>query len=140
MRKIIFCAIIFVFSVSAGWAGVVSGVFKTNPSEDTGGYLHIEFSACPDNGELSCGVIKAAISKDGTENKSYEHLGKLMVWNMSDAGSGKYKGGKIWDPSENNEDGSKKIYNSKMALTGDTLRVDGCILFFCKGQDWVKVD
>ena len=140
MKKISVYLIILMFSISSVWAEVVSGVFKTNPSEETGGYLHIEFGACPDNKELSCGVIKKAIKKDGTANKGYEHLGKLMVWNMKDAGSGKFKGGKIWDPSENNEDGSKKIYNSKMSLAGDVLRVDGCILFFCKGQDWSKVD
>ncbi len=140
MKKITVYLIILMFSISPAWSEVVSGVFKTNPSEETGGYLHIEFGACPDNKELSCGIIKTAIKKDGTTNNSYENLGKMMVWNMQDAGSGKFKGGKIWDPSENNEDGSKKIYNSKMTLTGTTLRVDGCILFFCKGQDWEKVN
>jgi len=140
MKKIMVYLIILMFSISPVWSEVVSGVFKTNPSEETGGYLHIEFGACADNKELSCGTITTAIKKDGTTNSNYEHLGKLMVWNMQDAGSGKFKGGKIWDPSENNDDGSKKIYNSKMTLAGTTLRVDGCILFFCKGQDWEKVD
>ena len=140
MKKISVYLIILLVSISSSWAEVVSGVFKTNPSEETGGYLHIEFGPCSDNSDLSCGTINKAIKEDGTANKSYEHLGKLMVWNMTDAGAGKFKGGKIWDPSENNEDGSKKIYNSKMSLTGNVLRVDGCILFFCKGQDWIKVD
>jgi uncharacterized protein (DUF2147 family) len=63
-----------------------------------------------------------------------------MVWNMKAGTEGRYKGGKIWDPSENNEDGSKNIYNSKMELKGDILEVQGCILFFCKGQDWQKVN
>ena len=74
------------------------------------------------------------------ENEDYEHLGELMVWNMKAGTEGRYKGGKIWDPSENNEDGSRKIYNSKMELKGNTLEVQGCILFFCKGQDWERVD
>ena len=140
MKRILVCMIVFSFSMTPAWSEVMSGVFKTNPSEETGGYLHIAFGVCPDNKELSCGTIKTAIKKDGSENVAYEHLGKLMVWNMKDAGSGKYKSGKIWDPSENNEDGSKKIYNSKMAINGDVLTVDGCILFFCKGQDWQKVN
>ena len=140
MKKISLYLIITMLSISYGWAEVVSGIFKTNPSEETGGYLHIEFGPCADNKDLSCGVINKAIQKDGSSNKGYEHLGKLMVWNMKSAGSGKFKGGMIWDPSENNDDGSKKIYNSKMSLSGEILRVDGCILFFCKGQDWVKVD
>ena len=140
MKRLFLSIFVFAFSLSPVWSEVVTGVFKTNPSEDTGGYLHIEFGTCPDNKQLSCGTIKAAIKKDGSKNATYEHLGKLMVWNMKDAGQGKYKGGKIWDPSENNEDGSKKIYNSKMALSGNVLRVDGCILFFCKGQDWQQIN
>ena len=134
--SLIFCS----FSISPVWAEVVTGVFKTNPSEETGGYLHIEFAPCPDDKEMSCGTIKTAIRKDGSKNTEYEHLGKLMVWDMKSGTEGRYKGGKIWDPSENNEDGSKKIYNSKMELKGDVLDVQGCILFFCKGQDWLRVD
>ena len=140
MRKISVVISILLITVTPAFSGVLNGLYKTNPSEETGGYLHIEFDACPDNKDLSCGTIESAIRKDGTENKEYEHLNKLMVWNMKDNGSGKYKGGKIWDPSDKNEDGSKKIYNSKMAVKGDILRVDGCILFFCKGQDWKKID
>ena len=140
MKRLLISLFVFAFIISPGWSEVVSGVYKTNPSEETGGYLHIEFGACSDNKEMSCGTIKTAIKKDGSKNTEYEHLGKLMVWNMKDAGQGKFKGGKIWDPSENNEDGSKKIYNSKMSLNDNVLKVDGCILFFCKGQDWQQVD
>ena len=140
MKKILAYMLAFTFSITPAWSEVVSGVFKTNPSEETGGHLHIAFGACSDNKELSCGIIKTAIKKDGSKNADYEHLGQLMVWNMKDAGGGKYKSGKIWDPSENNADGSKKIYSSKMEINGDILTVSGCILFFCKGQDWQKLD
>ncbi len=140
MKRIFLSMLIIAFTMTPVWSEVVSGVFKTNPSEETGGYLHIEFGSCPDNKEMSCGTIKTAIKKDGTINNEYEHLGKLMVWNMTSGTEGRYKGGKIWDPSENNEDGSKKIYNSKMELKGNILEVQGCILFFCKGQDWERVD
>ena len=140
MKKLFLAVIACVLTMSPSWSEVVSGVFQTNPSEDTGGYLHIEFGSCPDNKEMSCGTIKKAIRKDGSLNQDYEHLGKLMVWDMKSGTDGRYKGGKIWDPSENNDDGSKKIYNSKMELKGSVLEVQGCILFFCKGQDWAKVD
>ena len=140
MKKLFLSLIFCTFSISPVWAEVVTGVFKTNPSEETGGYLHIEFGPCQDNKKMSCGTIQTAIRKDGSENTEYEHLGKLMVWDMQAGTDGRYKGGKIWDPSENNEDGSKKIYNSKMELKGNVLDVQGCILFFCKGQDWQRVN
>jgi len=140
MNKILIALFSLLVSVNPVFSEVMTGIFATNPSEDTGGFLHIEFNACADNKAMSCGTIKEAIRKDGSKNKEYEHLGKLLVWNMQSAGDNKYKSGKIWDPSDNNEDGSKKIYNSKMSLSGDVLRVDGCILFFCKGKDWKRVD
>ena len=140
MKRLFLLLIVCTLSFSPVWAEVVTGVFKTNPSEDTGGYLHIQFGPCQDDKEMSCGTIKTAIRKDGSKNEEYEHLGKLMVWGMKAGTEGRYKGGKIWDPSENNEDGSKKIYNSKMELKGDVLDVQGCILFFCKGQDWQRVN
>ena len=59
---------------------------------------------------------------------------------MISKGDGQYANGKIWDPSSNNDDGSKKIYNSKMSLSGNTLSVSGCILIFCKAQNWTKVN
>ncbi len=132
-------AIIFIGVVPAS-SEVVTGVFETPPSEDSGRYLQIEFGSCDDDSKLTCGKIKNGFSKDGVANPEYEHIGKLMVWSMVESGSGKYKNGKIWDPSENNADGSKKIYNSKMTLNDKILTVEGCILFFCKGQDWIRVD
>ena len=52
---------------------------------------------------------------------------------MEDAGEGKFKGGTIWDPSED------KTYNSKMTIKGKDISVEGCILFFCKAQLWERV-
>ena len=57
---------------------------------------------------------------------------------MIDKGDGQYANGKIWDPSSNNDDGSKKIYNSKMSLSGNTLSVSGCILIFAKHKTGLK--
>tara|TARA_B100001057_G_C22694607_1_gene889186 strand:- start:288 stop:707 length:420 start_codon:yes stop_codon:yes gene_type:complete len=118
---------------------VLEGTFETAKSPKTGSYLHVSFTGCEENSNFTCGTIKKAFF-DGKINEEYENLGKLIVWDMASDGNGKFKNGKIWDPSENKEDGSPKIYNSKMMLTEDILKVDGCILFFCKGQDWKKID
>ena len=119
-------------------AEVVTGTFQTEKNEE-GNYLHVKFNACSTDKSKTCGTIKTAFRK-GSKNSSYENLGKLIVWDMIDKGNGQYANGKIWDPSSNNDDGSKKIYNSKMTLSGNTLSVSGCILIFCKAQNWTRVN
>ena len=44
---------------------------------------------------------------------------------------GKYKKGKIWDPSKD------KIYKSKMEVSDNNLLVSGCIFVICREQTWV---
>ena len=131
-----FIALLF-FSASLQ-AEVVTGIFQTEKNEE-GNYLHVKFGECPKDKNKTCGTIKTAFRK-GKKNSSYENLGKLIVWDMVDKGDNQYANGKIWDPSSNNDDGSKKIYNSKMNLSGNTLSVSGCILIFCKAQNWIKLN
>ena len=138
--KIIFFAILSLgYSFVPVYAGSLSGVFETEPSEKTGGFLQVEFGPCVENPDLLCGTIKKAIRKDGSENKEYENLGKLIVWDMVNKGKGKFHKGRIWKPDENNDDGSRKIFKSKMLFKDNVLKVEGCILFFCKGQEWKKI-
>lgn len=113
-------------------ADVVTGVYQTEAG-DTGGYLHVQMGACADNPAQTCGTIIAAYNAAGVADPAYEHRGKLMVWGMDDQGNGKWKGGKIWDPSKD------KTYKSKMQLNGNTLTVEGCIAFICRGQAWTKI-
>ena len=127
-----------IFSQASLQADVVTGIFQTEKNE-VGNFLHVKFGAWAKDKNKTCGTIKTAFRK-GSKNSSYENLGKLIVWDMIDKGDGQYANGKIWDPSSNNDDGSKKIYNSKMSLSGNTLSVSGCILIFCKAQNWTKVN
>ncbi len=128
--------LLFSFSLKAD---VVTGTFQTEKS-DEGNYLHVKFGPCPKDKNLTCGKIKGSFLSNGSKNKNSKITGELIVWNMVDKGNGQYTNGKIWDPSSNNDDGSKKIYNSKMNLSGNTLSVSGCILVFCKAQNWTKVN
>ncbi|MFA3918061.1 DUF2147 domain-containing protein [Ruegeria hyattellae] len=109
----------------------VDGLWKTQPG-DTGGYLHVSIGPC---GSAVCGTIDSAFSANGDQNVNYEHLGKQMIWDMVPEGSGKYGGGKIWDPE------SDKTYASKMTLSGSTLEVKGCVAggLVCRGQDWTRI-
>ena len=94
--------------------------------------MEVEFAPCESDKNLSCATILKAYRSKNDVNKSYEHLGKIIVANMEDIGGGKYKGGTIWDPSED------KTYNSKMTIKGQDISVEGCILFFCRAQLWKR--
>ena len=124
---------------SAVNAEVLKGTYRTEPN-DEGAYLQVKFGACYSNKELTCGTIKGSYLKNGAKNKNSKIVGEYIVWDMVDEGQGKFASGKIWDPSDPKDDGSKKIYKSKMELKGNTLSVSGCILWICKAQDWKKVN
>jgi uncharacterized protein (DUF2147 family) len=53
---------------------------------------------------------------------------------MTAEGDGEYSGGKIWAPDRD------KVYSSKMALSGETLEVSGCVLVVCRAQSWTRVN
>ena len=130
--KIVQCAVFGVMSVmsvavSADTGAI--GIWKTEPVANIG-YLYINIEPC---NEHLCGTITSAFNPEGEPNLAYEHLGKDMVWNMSQKSEMSWGGGKIWDPR------GSKIYKSKMTVDGDLLRVSGCFLMFCSGQDWVRV-
>lgn len=115
----------------AAIADGADGVWKTEVNE-SGGYLEVTIAPCESDASRTCGNISTAVSSTGPD-PAYEHLGKLMVWDMKSRDGTSYSGGKIWDPEVD------KTYSSKMKLAGDTLSVSGCIAFICSGQDWTRL-
>lgn len=105
-------------------ADPVVGLWKSEPGE-TGGYIHVNILECQSG---ICGVIE---SVHGNDNQTI--VGKPIIWAMEAQGGGKYTGGKIWAPDQD------KTYNSKMTLTGNALRVEGCVAVFCRGQNWTRI-
>ena len=108
-------------------ADPVEGVWQTQP--DQGAYAHVTIKPC---GAAFCGVISRSF-KDGAEFKS-ANQGKQIVIDMMPKGGGKYEG-KVWRPSNN------KIYMGKIALSGNQMKLSGCIAggLLCSKQTWVKV-
>lgn len=115
-----------ILAAGTAFADPVEGIWKTQ--EDDGAYAHVKISQC---GAALCGVISRTF-KAGGEYKS-ENIGKQLVWDMQAKGDGTYNSGKIWQPS------TGKVYKSKMALSGDTLKVSGCVGPICKKQTWSRV-
>ncbi|MCX7566373.1 DUF2147 domain-containing protein [Sulfitobacter sp. F26169L] len=126
MRTIITAAVAAIVFTGAAWADPVEGVWKTQT--DDGAYAHVKISQC---GAALCGTIARTFNSSG-EYKS-KNLGRKLVWDMMPAGGGAYKKGKVWQPS------TGKTYSSKMALSGNTLKVSGCVGPICKKQTWSRV-
>ncbi len=118
---------------SLSFAQDVNGTWKTEPG-DTGGYLHVSMRACPSDAAQTCGYILAAFDGTGAKIPDYENLGKPIVWAMNNEGGGSFRGGKIWAPDRD------KTYNSKMSLSGNTLKVQGCVFGICRGQNWSRIN
>lgn len=129
MKWIITAAVALIPTVAFG--GSADGVWKTGAGED-GGYLEVTIAACASDGGKSCGTISGAYTDKG-KNPKYVNLGKLIIKDMEPDGDTKFSGGTIWDPEED------KTYKSKLVVNGNSLQVDGCILFICKDQHWTRV-
>lgn len=64
--------------------------------------------------------------------KTGKHAGK-RIGTFSASGGGKYKG-KITDPSDD------KTYSGNATLSGNTLKMQGCVLaVLCKTQNWKRM-
>ncbi|MCT8159863.1 DUF2147 domain-containing protein [Pseudoruegeria sp. SHC-113] len=126
MKKIALSAALVFGLAGTAFADDVAGVWKTEV--DDGAYAHVTMAPC---GANICGVISRTFNASG-EYKS-DTIGKQLVWDMQPEGGGKYRNGKIWQPS------TDKTYKSKMDLSGNTLKVAGCVGPICKKQTWTRV-
>ncbi|MTH33104.1 DUF2147 domain-containing protein [Paracoccus limosus] len=117
----------FALIAGAAMADGISGTFRTQPN-DQGQAGLVEFYDC---GGKYCGKLIKSFDKAGAELKT-KNTGKNIVANMTDNGGGSFSGGTIWDP------GADRTYRSKMVLSGNTLKVSGCIAVFCRTQTWTR--
>ena len=123
-------ALALVAATPAFAADPAVGTYKTQP-DDNGNFGHVELYEC-DGGNI-CGVIRKAFDGSGSEIAS-QNIGKMMIWDMAADGGGSYSGGKIWAPDRD------KVYNSKMEMSGNTLKVSGCVAIICRAQSWTKLN
>lgn len=136
-------------------AGMAFGLIAVAPcahaADATGTWLteskkaHVQLAPC---GNKLCGKIvwlkeptdqngKPKVDKENPDAAKHEtpSLGSVMIDGMAPDGPNSWNGGTIY----NAEDGN--TYASKMELTDPvTLKVSGCVLFFCKKQTWTRVN
>ena len=124
-------AVVFSALATLAAADPAEGTWKTKP-DDNGDYGYVQIRPC---GAKLCGTLVRAFDSSGAEKPNSPNIGRRIVWDMEPAGGGAYGGGKIWAPDRD------KTYRSKMALSGNTLSVSGCVLggMICRSSEWQRV-
>ena len=129
MMKKLLLAMVLSLAAGAALADPVEGTWKTKP-DDNGDFGYVEIKPC---GPAFCGTLIKAFDSTGAE-KASDNIGKKIVWDMVAYPDGLYDDGQIWSPDRN------KTYNSDMQLSGDSLKVRGCVLGICRdGGTWKRV-
>ena len=129
MKNFVTVILMTFLSATIAFSDPIHGVWQTS-KDDNGAYGHIRVTNC---GETICGELIKSFDSKGQSIES-KNIGKKIIWDMKVRKNGKYGGGKIWSPDRD------KIYNSKLVLSGDNLKVSGCVLLVCRdGGTWTRV-
>lgn len=115
MRVSIFAVAVLLSPMAA--QADVSGVWRSERSQK-GGFMDVQFFPC---GEAICGKLKTAYRKTGEVNPGFPGVGQTLIRDMVSVDGANYKNGTLKNP----ENG--KVYYSKMKMSGNNLKVSGCI-------------
>ncbi|ETX30988.1 DUF2147 domain-containing protein [Roseivivax isoporae] len=112
---------------TAAAADPVLGTWKTEA--DDGSYAFVGMKPC---GDKICGTIDRTFNAQG-EYRS-PNIGEYLVLNMVPQDGNRYEG-RVWRPSND------KVYLGKMELSGDSLKLSGCVAggLLCSSQTWSRV-
>ncbi len=128
MKTYLIAAALAVFGTGA-FADPVEGIWQTK-KDDNGNFGFVEIKPC---GPALCGVLIKAFDNAGKERES-DNIGRKIVWDMVAYPDGLYDDGQIYSPDRD------KTYNGDMTLSGDSLKVRGCVLGICRdGGTWKRV-
>ena len=125
-----FIATLAALVLGAGVAAAdpLEGTWQT-VQDDNGHFGHVQVSTC---GAALCGTLVRAYDGGGKQIQS-ANVGRNIIWDTTPAGGGSYTG-KVYSPDRD------KTYNSKLKLSGDRLKVSGCVLGICRsGGTWARV-
>ena len=125
----LFAAVAAAFIATAAQAqDAAVGTWQTEP--DDGALAHVQIAPC---GNAVCGTIVRTYKTDGTSYQS-PNIGLQIVRSMVPNGDGTYAG-QVFRPSNG------KTYTGKMQVSGDALRLQGCVAggLICASQNWVRV-
>lgn len=118
--------------VTAGMAAAadpLEGTWRTI-KDDNGNSGEIVVAPC---GSALCGTLVKSYDSNGKSMQS-PNIGKQIISATVPTGNGGYKG-KVYSPDRG------KTYNSRLTLSGNQLKVEGCVLGICRdGGTWTRVN
>ncbi|HEY3697610.1 DUF2147 domain-containing protein [Phenylobacterium sp.] len=109
-----------------------------------GGDAKVRIGPCPAAPDRLCGAVvwlREPLDDDGTPRRDEKNpapalrsrpvIGLNLIRDFRPSGPGRWTGGRIYDPRDG------RTYDARLALKPDgTLKVDGCVLMFCRAQTW----
>lgn len=127
MKTLILTLTAAILSTGAALADPALGRWATQ-ADDNGNRGIIDMALC---GNRLCGTLIESRRANGEVFQSANN-GRQIVWDMEPRGNGNYRDGQIYAPDRD------RTYSSNMTLSGDTLSVEGCVLFICRAQTWTR--
>ncbi|MBE0453351.1 DUF2147 domain-containing protein [Roseovarius autotrophicus] len=128
MRKLVMMTVVLSLGAGAAIAEPLLGMWRT-AGDDNGNSGLIEVAPC---GSTLCGKLIKSFNAAGQEIPS-DNIGRNIISETVPTGGGAYKG-KVYSPDRG------KTYNSRLQLSGDTLKVSGCMFGVCRdGGHWLRV-
>lgn len=126
MKKLALTLAAIVGFAGSAFADPLEGTWRTET--DDGAYALVNIAPC---GGAMCGVISRTFNSSGEYQSP--NIGRQIVINMVPQGGGSYEG-QVWRPSND------KIYIGKMDLSGNTVRLRGCVAggLICASQTWTR--
>ncbi|MEP1537426.1 MAG: DUF2147 domain-containing protein [Paracoccaceae bacterium] len=128
MKNLALAAILALGTATGAMAAdPLEGLWRTT-KDDNGNSGLIEVKPC---GAKLCGTLIKSFDASGASVSS-KQIGRKIISETVASGGGSYKG-KVYSPDRD------KTYNSKLALSGNTLKVSGCVLGICRdGGTWSR--
>ncbi|MEO9822488.1 MAG: DUF2147 domain-containing protein [Paracoccaceae bacterium] len=128
MKNLALAAILALGTATGAMAAdPLEGLWRTT-KDDNGNSGLIEVKPC---GAKLCGTLIKSFDASGASVSS-KQIGRKIISETVASGGGNYKG-KVYSPDRD------KTYNSKLALSGNTLKVSGCVLGICRdGGTWSR--
>jgi uncharacterized protein (DUF2147 family) len=113
---------------TAATADPILGTWQVEP-DHKGQIGQVVIRRC---GAAFCGRVMKVHDRSG-KSVVTRSMGRDLFWGLKGRGKGHYGGGRVWIPLYDRE------YDAKARLTGDRLRVLGCLGPLCDGQTWRRL-